>query len=320
MLTFNGLNNTALPGPTWVAIGNFDGVHLGHRALLHRARALAAADPAGAGRTALLTFDPHPFTVLRPEQTTLLLTTVAERLALAAAAGIDYGVVHPFTLETAHSEARDFVQLLQKRLGMRGLVVGPDFALGRRRSGDMPTLRALGAELGFEIHVVAPVEVNGQVARSSAIRELLQAGAVEAANRLLGRPYALTGEVRLGDQRGRTIGIPTANIAVPPGKLLPADGVYASWVHLCVPGRAWRFAAVANLGVRPTVDGFHHRIEAHLLDFPPAGLPDSLYGQTLTLEVIARLRGEVRFPGLDALVAQIHADIRSARELLGGQE
>ncbi|MGL4650226.1 MAG: riboflavin kinase, partial [Caldilineaceae bacterium] len=201
-------------------------------------------------------------------------------------------------------------------LGMRGLVVGPDFALGRNRSGDIATLNRLGNELGFAVHVVDPVVSAGQHARSSLVRDLLIAGRVEDAARLLGRPYTISGDVRLGDQRGRTIGVPTANVAPPADKLLPADGVYATIAHLCTPQRAYSFASVTNIGVRPTVDGFHHRVEAHLLNFPPSELPDNLYGQSLTLDVIARLRGEQRFSGLDALVAQIRADIRRARDIL----
>jgi riboflavin kinase/FMN adenylyltransferase len=316
MLTFRSLQSATPIGPTWVTIGNFDGVHLGHQALILRARELAAAAPAGDGQTAMVTFDPHPFAILRPDKPLLKLTTPPERLALAAALGVDVGVTHPFTAETARMEAHEFVELLVQNLGMKGLVVGPDFALGRNRSGDIPTLRAFGREFGFEVEVVAPVEADGRIPRSSAVRDLLQEGDVETAARLLGRPYAISGEVRLGDQRGRTIGVPTANVAPPADKLLPANGVYATVARLCTPAWAYSFPSVTNIGVRPTVDGFHHRVEAHLLHFPPPELPDNLYGQSLTLDLIARLRGETRFESLDALVAQIQADIRRARAIL----
>ncbi len=316
MLTFSSLQSATPSAPTWVTIGNFDGLHLGHQALIRRAQQLARAATGEAARTALVTFDPHPFAILRPDRPLLKLTTAPERLALAAALGVDVGVVHPFSAETARMEAREFVELLVDRLQMVGLVVGPDFALGRNRSGDMATLAALGVELGFVVEVVQPVSVAGTIARSSAVRDLLQVGDVESAARLLGRPYTISGVVQLGDQRGRTIGVPTANVAPWADKLLPADGVYATIAHLCTPTRAWHFAGVTNIGVRPTVDGFHHRVEAHLLDFPPPELPDNLYGQSLTLDVIARLRGEQKFAGLDALVAQIRADIRRAREIL----
>jgi riboflavin kinase/FMN adenylyltransferase len=316
MLTFRSLEAARVAAPTWVTIGNFDGVHLGHQALILRARELAADDPSGEGQSALVTFDPHPFAVLRPDRPLLKLTTAQERLTLAAALGVDVGVIHPFTAETARMEAREFVEFLMQRLGMRGLVVGPDFALGRNRGGTIAVLRAMGDELGYSVDVVQPAQADGRAARSSVVRDLLQAGDVEGATRLLGRPYSVTGPVHLGDQRGRTIGVPTANIAAPADKLLPADGVYATIARLCTPAWAYSFPSVTNIGVRPTVDGFHHRVEAHLLNFPPPELPDNLYGQTLTIDIVARLRGEIRFAGVDALVTQIQQDIHRARELL----
>jgi riboflavin kinase/FMN adenylyltransferase len=316
MHTFSDLRQAALPGPTYVMLGNFDGLHLGHQALLIRARELAAANPSHSAQTAIVTFNPHPFAVLRPGQPLLTLTTPSERLMLAAALGVEVGVVHPFTLETTQLSARDFVMLLQTHLGMAGLVVGPGFALGRNRSGDIPTLRALGTELGFIVEVVEPITHAGIPARSSTIRDLLVEGDVAAAAALLGRPYGVTGDVARGDQRGRLLGSPTANITVPAGKLLPANGVYATLTRLCTPSRAWAFLSVTNVGIRPTVDGQHHRVEAHLLDFPPPELPDNLYGQILVVEFIARLRGEKRFDSLDALSAQIQQDIAQARRVL----
>lgn len=315
MRTFLELHQAALPGPTFVTIGNFDGLHLGHQALLIRARELAAEHPSGDAQTAMVTFDPHPITVLRPERTLLKLTTPYERLTLAAALGVELGVIHPFTRHTAQLSARDFVRLLKEHLGMAGLVVGPDFALGRNRSGDIPTLRALGEEMGYLVEIVEPVEWDGRPARSSVIRDLIARGDVAEAATLLGRYYPLTGPVQQGDQRGRRIGIPTANVGYAPDKLLPANGVYATIVRICTTAVAWAFPAVTNVGVRPTVDGLHHRVEAHLLDFPPAELPDDLYGQTLTVEFVERLRGEQRFEGIQQLVAQIHKDIDSARAL-----
>ncbi len=315
MHTYDDIRQAAIPGPTFVCIGNFDGVHLGHQALLQRARALAAAAGNGA-QSAIVTFDPHPFAVLRPGTSLLKLTTPGERLLAAAALGIDIGVVHPFTRDTAQTEPRAFVEMLVRHLGMAGLVVGPDFALGRNRSGDIPMLRALGEEVGYAVETVEPVAWNGIAARSSAVRDALAAGDVAAAAGLLGRAYAVTGPVQQGDRRGRTIGIPTANLGYAEDKLLPADGVYATIARLCQQQQAYAFASVTNIGVRPTVDGMHHRVEAHLLDFPPRELPDDLYGHVLTVEFVARLRGEQRFAGLDALVAQIHQDVEQARALL----
>lgn len=319
MLTFGDVRQAHLAGPTYLAIGNFDGIHRGHQVLIDRVCMLAAADPSGRAQTALLTFDPHPLAVLRPEQPYLLLTSPNERLALAAGHGIEIGVVHPFTPETAQMEPRQFVDLLRQHLNLAALVMGPDFALGRNRSGNINALRALGDEMGFALHVIEPVEWHGRTARSSTIRSLLQTGDVAVAAELLSRFYMVTGPVRKGDQRGRTIGVPTANIHPPLNKLLPADGVYATIARICTPNQAYAFASVTNLGVRPTVDGLHHRVEAHLLDFPPTEMLDDLYGEIVALEFVERLRGEQRFSGLDALVAQIRVDIEHSRHIFAGK-
>jgi riboflavin kinase / FMN adenylyltransferase len=313
MRTFDHLQPGTLPGPTFLTIGNFDGVHLGHQALLLRTRAQAA--DAG-GTSAILTFSPHPFTVLRPGSSILQLTTPTERLMLAASLGIDVGVIEPFTVATAQMDAAAFVAQLQQALGLAGLVVGPDFALGRNRSGNLATLRILGEVLGFVVEVVEPVEWRQIPARSSTIRDALQRGDVATASGLLGRAYSVTGPVQKGDQRGRQIGIPTANVAYAPDKLLPANGVYATVTRLCTAHWAYAFPSVTNIGVRPTVDGLHHRVEAHLLNFPPPELPDDLYGEILTVEFVERLRGEQKFAGLNELVAQIQLDIAQARAIL----
>ncbi len=321
MLIFTGIKDAHLPGPTYVTIGNFDGLHRGHQALLQRLQALTQP-PATAGKnpqiplaqTALVTFDPHPLQVLRPQEPHYLLTTPRERLTLAAALGIDVGVLQPFTRAVANLEARQFMQLLKNHLGMVALLVGPDFALGRNRSGDLPALRALGGELGYDLHVLETIHEQGKAVRSTLIRQAVQEGDVPAAAQMLGRNYHLTGIVIPGDQRGRQIGVPTANLQIAPEKLLPANGVYATFIQAA--GATQRWLSVTNLGVRPTVDGLHHRVETHLLDFPPTGTSGDLYGQTLTVEFVARLRGEIRFPNLAALVTQIRADIAQAREIL----
>ncbi len=309
-------------GPTVLTIGNFDGLHRGHQALLDHQMQLAKAmaQPGSPPpQTGLITFDPHPLAVLRPDQSLQLLTTPRERLALALALGIDFGVLQTFTLEIAQLEAREFMRLLCQNLGMTALVVGPDFALGRNRSGDRNTLQALGEELGYDLHVVEPVGWQGRPVRSSIVRQTLQQGNVTEAAELLGRFYHLEGSVELGDQRGRQLGIPTANLNVPPNKLLPANGVYATDAKLVdstgSPLGSHIHRSVTNLGVRPTVDGLHHRIETHLLDFPAAGDTGDLYGQRLRVEFVARLRDEQRFANLAALVAQIHTDIEQARQI-----
>lgn len=316
MLTYSDIRQAHLPGPTYVTLGNFDGLHLGHQALLIRAQELAAAHSSGHALCAIVTFDPHPLSVLRPERTLQQLTSPDDRLRLAASLGVEIGVIHPFTRETAIQEAYDFVQMLKQHLGLAGLVVGPDFALGRNRGGTIETLRRFGADLEFTVDVVEPVLWSGEAARSSTIRDRIVAGDVAGAAALLGRPYVVAGPVREGDKRGRTIGIPTANIAPPTDRLLPADGVYATRARICLPWQAYAFASVTNIGYRPTVDGLHHRVEAHLLDFPPPELLDDLYGQVVTLEFIERLRGEQRFAGVDALVAQIREDIAHAVPIL----
>ena len=318
MQIYSDLSTFQLTRPTVLTIGNFDGIHRGHQALLGELQRVAAQLDAA---SAMLTFDPHPFAVLRPDQPHLLLTTPMERLRLIQLLGIDLGIIQPFTRELAALEPAEFMELLVTRLNMRAMVVGPDFALGRNRSGNLTVLDALGTTLGYSIHVVEQVAWEQQPVRSSAIRTLLNEGDVEAAAALLGRPYHATGVVIQGDQRGRQIGIPTANLQLPADKLWPADGVYATRTYLHEyrngqTGELAVFNSVTNLGVRPTVGGTEHRFETHLLDFPQPGESDNLYGQTVTVEFVARLRGEQRLNGLAELVAQIHADIAQAREIL----
>ena len=319
MHTIDDVRKLHVAGPTVLTIGNFDGIHRGHQALLRRmvslAQALSQAGDATA-QTAILTFDPHPLSVLRPDQPHFLLTTPAERLELAAACGIDLGIVQPFSLETAQLSPRDFMELLVRHLGLAVLVVGPDFALGRNRTGDIDALRALGAAMGFSVEVIEPVETGQHPVRSSRVRELLRTGSVDDAATVLGRAYRVAGPVVLGDQRGRQVGIPTANVHVPANKLLPADGVYATRTLITTFDRVYRFNSATNVGVRPTVDGVHRRVETHILDFPPPGQVDNLYGRTIAVDFLFRLRGEKRFANVGELVDQIHADIAQARILL----
>jgi len=329
MLTLVDINRTTLTTPSCLTIGNFDGVHRGHQALLQQLISIAASGDGGRFaeplQSGFVTFDPHPMAVLRPAQPHRLLTTPAERLQLVAKAGIDFGVIQTFTKETAALEAEEFVGLLKAHLHLAALVVGPDFALGKGRRGDLAFLRALGEKLDYRVHVIERIEWQGLSVRSSHIRQALQEGDVTKAETMLGRPYQVTGLVVQGDQRGRHIGIPTANVQTPANRLLPADGVYATRARLEIGDHVYTFDSVTNLGVRPTVDGLHHRLEVHLFDFPPTDAPagfaeevqnGDIYGRTLTVEFIARLRGEVRFSGLDALVQQIHQDIAEAQVIL----
>lgn len=291
----------------WLTIGAFDGVHLGHQQILKQLTAGAHAKGAPA---VVLTFAPHPEEVLRGPRSRFYLNTPSQQAEQLAALGVDVLVRQPFTKETAATSAGDFVQLLKEHLGLEQLWVGHDFALGRNREGDFATLQTLGAQLGFSLHPVPALELDGAPVSSSRIRALLAEGDVSAAARLLGRPFALAGEVVAGAQRGRGIGIPTANIAVDEKLALPANGVYVTRARL--GGQEW--GAVTNVGLRPTfADGtLAPVVEAHLLDYAGA----EFYGQQLELDFLARLRAEQRFDGVEALLAQIRQDIEAARELL----
>ena len=292
-------------GPASVAVGNFDGVHRGHQALVAAAVARSRASGASA---VVLTFDPHPARVLRPQAAPAALTTLAQKEELVAALGIDRLVVVPFDARLAALSAEAFArEVLQQALGARHVVVGESFRFGRGREGDPRRLEALGASLGFAVEVVPPLVEDGRPISSSRVREALERADVGEARKLLGRDYFVDGEVVRGDGRGRTIGVPTANLA-PLEQILPAHGVYAA---RCRPGAgAWHAAAV-NVGERPTFGGGRVRLEAHLVDFE-----GDLYGARLRVAFHERLRGEQRFESPDALVAQIRRDIEAARARL----
>jgi riboflavin kinase/FMN adenylyltransferase len=300
------LDNLNLGG-AFATIGAFDGVHRGHQELVGGlARAAAAAGSA----SVVVTFHPHPAVVLRGIDTPYYLTSPDERARLFGELGIDWVITLPFTRELAQERAGDFVVRLHTALGLRELWVGYDFALGRGREGDIPFLTSLGAELGYVVRVTAPVAREGQAVSSSQVRALLAAGSVAAAADLLGRPYGFRGPVVHGDGRGRSIGIPTANIQPWEGQLLPRTGVYATWAW--VDGS--RRPAVTNIGFRPTFDNPipAPRVEAMLLDFD-----QDLYGQIIGLEFVDYIRPEQRFESVDALLKQIAADRARACDLLG---
>jgi riboflavin kinase/FMN adenylyltransferase len=314
MQIYYNIHNAHLPGPTFLTIGNFDGLHRGHQTLIKRLQQEAAAEPGAC--TALMTFDPHPLALFRPQVPLQLLTTPEERIALAGDLGVDVGIIQPFTQEIAALSPRQFMEIVVRRLGLAGLVVGPDFALGRQRAGTVEVLSALGEALGYRVAVLDPVQWGAEEVRSLAVRQYLEVGDVAHAGQLLGRFYSVPGVVIAGDQRGRAIGVPTANLDVSADRMLPADGVYATWTWLGKPGHSQCFASATNIGVRPTVDGSQRRVETHLLDFPPSGESGDLYGQALTVQFVARLRGEKRFESIDALVGQIRNDLVEARRLL----
>lgn len=285
-----------------VAPGNYDGAHRGHRALLDAARALGDRD---GSPVVVLTFDPHPATVLAPARAPALLTTIERRVELLTAFGADAVEVLRFDHELAAEEPEDFVRrVLVEHLNARAVVIGPDFRFGRGASGDVTLLRTLGGGLGFSVHAHGPLEHDGAVISSTRVRRAIAAGAVEEACALLGRAHDVSGTVIRGDQRGRTIGVPTANLDPEP-VLLPADGVYA--VLAKIVGEDELLRGVANLGVRPTV-GAGRSFEVHLFDFAR-----DVYDRRVRISFVARLREERRFDGLDALKAQIKEDIRAAK-------
>lgn len=289
------------PPPSAVALGVFDGVHVGHRAILGLAVTRARA---GDMRSVACTFDPHPIEVLQPGRAPLLITTLEERLALIEGCGLDEAVVLPFTRDLASMEPEAFVKdVLVARLGARDVVVGFNHRFGRGARGDAGLLATLGERLGFRTHVAEPLLVDGVAVSSTEIRGALQRGELGVATRLLGRAYTLSGPITPGAGRGRTLGFPTANVA-PMRPVLVAPGVYACMAELA--GRKER--AVVNVGIRPTFGETALAVEAYLLDFT-----GDIYGQTMTLSFMSRIREERRFPSVEALRAQIEADAAEAR-------
>ncbi len=290
-----------------VAIGNFDGVHVGHQQLL--ALAIRRARARG-GEAAVLTFDPHPAKVLAARLAPPLICTPARKAELVAEAGMDALIIEPFTRELAALSHGEFVeQVLVRAIGAREIIVGYDFTYGHGREGNTETLRATP---GVQVHVVPPFTVDGLVASSTKIREFIHEGNVEGAAVLLGREFDVEGEVRRGAGRGRSISIPTANVATD-NELLPRPGVYAGHVTVLPEPGGSGLPAVINLGRNPTfVQGGGLSLEAHILDFDA-----DLYGRRVRVGFSAWLRGEERFSSADALVAQIRGDIVEARSRLG---
>ena len=296
-----------------LTVGNFDGIHVGHRAILDtvvaRARALE-------GEAVVYTFDPHPRRVLHPERSPKLLTTLEQRLELLEEAGIDAVIVEPFTHEFARTPAEVFIRdVIHARIHPLEVYVGYDFHFGRDREGSMRLLTELGPHLGFSVTIISEIVVDEGDVNSTRIRHVLAEGRVEEATAMLGRPYTIRGRVASGDRRGRELGFPTANLE-PENEVLPGAGVYAGRLRLLDAGdppRGSVHAAVTNVGTRPTFrDGGEVLAEAHLLDF--AG---DLYGRRVELAFLSRLRPERRFPGVEALRAQIREDVEEARKRLG---
>lgn len=302
-----------LDRPACIAIGAFDGVHRGHQALIgdmvRRAHAAGWA-------AVVITFYPHPSVFLRGRRPSFYLSTPEAKAEYLAALGVDALVTHTFDAAFAAITADEYIAQLRRHARLSELWCGEDFALGHNRVGNVAYLQAAGARLGFAVKVQTPSLIDGEIISSTRIRQCLRDGAVEQAARALGRPFRLAGAVVEGAKRGRTIGIPTANLAVSEEHAIPATGVYVCHAYLPEPGATDKAPAVTNIGYRPTFNSTEPKltVETHLLDF--AG---DLYGRVLTLEFLARLRPEMKFSGVDALVAQIRQDVAAARQKLAAE-
>ena len=295
-----------------ITIGAYDGVHLGHRAVIDQVRRRAAEVDA---KSVVVTFDRHPASVVRPESAPRLLTSVDQKMELLESTGIDAVVIVPFDTEQAAESPESFVdRVLVQCLKTRIIVVGEDFHFGRHRDGNVDLLRKIGVEADFDVEPVKLVQrLDGidEPVSSTAIRRALAGGDIKRANSMLGRPYEVGGEVFAGDQRGRLLGFPTANVAVPSGMCLPADGVYAGFYER-PDGEV--YGCAINLGRRPT---FYEHADASLLEAHLLDVDLDLYGETARVRFQHFLRSERKFDGVDALITQLGLDVSSARDLLG---
>ena len=294
-----------------VTVGEYDGIHRGHRTVIAEMHRMAAERGCA---TAVVTFDRHPATVVRPDSAPLLLCDLETKLELLAETGVDYALVVEFTQEQSEVPAETFVRrILVDCLQAKVVVVGADFHFGKGRRGNVETLKSVGGELGYEVvglPLVKHLTGAGEVISSTSIRSALGEGDVEKAHRLLGRPFEARGIVTPGDRRGRTIGFPTANVPTTPDLQVPSDGVYAAWYQR--PDGA-QYPAAVNVGKRPTFYEFAERslIEAHLI-----GFRGDLYGERARIRFVRRLRGEQRFEDVDDLVAQLRKDVADAAKCL----
>jgi len=290
---------------SWLTVGVFDGVHLGHQEIVNK---LTEGSQAIGAPAVVLTFDPHPLRILGRGEIGLL-TLPDERAELLASMGVDVVITERFTKELSTVSAFDFMSRLTRRLELKHLLIGYDFALGKGREGGATRLTEIGKELGYSVEVVSALSGESGVISSTEIRKLVSVGNVTEAARLLGHPYSLRGPVIRGDGRGRKIGVPTANIDYPREKIVPAMGIYAGWA--CLANK--RHMAAISIGINPTFtpDKQIPSVEAHILDFD-----EDIYGEDLKIEFIARLRDELKFDSVDALVEQIWKDVEETRKIL----
>ena len=296
------------PKETLITIGVFDGVHLGHKYLISKLVRRAAGQNL---LSCVITFRQHPRDLLSPKTKLLYLCSVPERIQLLKNEGVDIVAALTFNRELAKLSARDFVAMLQKHLKMRGLVIGPDFTLGRNREGNTATLRSLGQEMGFCVSVIAPKIIDGEVASSTAIRQALAEGNMEKVTRLLGRPFSLRGKVARGEHRGTGLGFPTVNLSIDAKMALPPDGVYATRANI----GGQEYQAVTNIGKRPTFgDNNERTIESFILNYN-----QDAYGKEVKIEIIQRLREEKAFANVEELKKQIAEDVKRGTAILNTQ-
>ena len=298
MKIFNSIQEFTSPAKTIVTLGTFDGVHKGHRSILEK---LVNSGNATGCESVVLTFFPHPRMVLQQNSDIRLLSTMAEKAALLEQTGLDNLIVHPFDMAFSRLTAEEFVKdILVDKLNIQKIIIGHDHRFGRNRTANIDDLIRFGIEYGFEVEKISALEVDEVSVSSTKIRNALSEGNVATANAYLGYPYFLTGNVVQGKQLGRTIGFPTANIAITEDyKLIPANGVYA--VTATIEGSI--IDGMMNIGNRPTVDGTQRTIEVHLLDFS-----GDIYGKSIQVNLLSRLRDEEKFPSVDALKEQLGKD------------
>ncbi len=298
------LQQLSLSRDTAVTIGTFDGVHLGHQHLINATKETARARGL---EPAVLSFRNTPRSVLLPDAQVRYITPLDERLKHIRDQGVSAVVDVDFTMEVSRIRAEEFVSLLQTNLGMKALVVGPDFAIGYRREGNLSTLKKLGESMGFDVEQVDPVDLDGEAIHTGAIRELIAEGNVEKASRMLGRSFSLSGTIVEGDRRGRTIGFPTANLSVADDIAIPMKGIYATWA--VVEGR--RIMAATCIGYRPTFGIHGMTIEAFILNFD-----EDIYGKPMRLEFVRRIRDELTFSSVETLVEQMKLDVEQTQDIL----
>lgn len=311
MRVYYGLNEISRPfNRPVLTIGNFDGVHLGHQALFRRVVDLAAAV---SGDAMALTFEPHPLKVLRPDIPLLRICTLEHKIELIAKAGIEHLIILPFNKGLAETSAHDFAcKIFCQTLGIKNLVVGYDYALGKGREGDISFLRRAGDELGFTVHVVESVVIDGVIASSTKVREFVSRGDMRAVSRLLGRYYQIRGVVQQGKRRGGPLlGFPTANLHLDKEELCPRPGVYVTQVIT----DGYCHGGVLNIGHNPTFGDQGFGAEAHIFDFDK-----DIYGREIKLNLIERLRDEKKFFGPDELISQIKRDAETARQILAREK